>query len=136
MIPVPPPVLAVRPPPPVQKPAVSVFVWFLVAGVTLAILIGLYVSFSMSHAPDPSHVTQADINQLVVKVGTLILLPQGEEPTIATVTDLNALKDQAFFSHAHLGDKVLMYPKAGQAILYSPDLNKIIQVGPITVGKK
>ena len=80
--------------------------------------------------------SQSDIDSLVAHVGTLILLPQGEEPTIATVTDLNALKGQAFFANAALGDKVLMYPKAQEAVLYDPSQGKVIQIAPLTVTGK
>ncbi|MFZ2886893.1 MAG: hypothetical protein WA021_03685 [Minisyncoccia bacterium] len=71
--------------------------------------------------------------ELVDTVGMLMLLPADEQPTIATVTDLESLRDQEFFRYAELGDIVLMYPKAQRAILYNPDENKIIEVAPITI---
>jgi hypothetical protein len=61
-------------------------------------------------------------------------LPQGETPTVANVSDADAAKKQsAFFVDAQNGDKVLMYVKAGQAILYRPSTNKIIKVAPLTL---
>ena len=50
---------------------------------------------------DPSSAQQlaADqAKQLVAQVGKLIDLPQGEDPTVATITDINRLKDQSFFA--------------------------------------
>jgi hypothetical protein len=69
---------------------------------------------------------------IIARVGKIMLLPDGEEPSLAGVSDLNALKDQSFFKNAKVGDIVLMYPKAARAILYDPVANKIIEVGPIT----
>jgi|GEM_PF-3377916 len=113
------------------------FVKIIIACVVLAIIAGSLATFISNQTPaDPSHVTQADVDNLVARVGALILLPQDETPTIATVTDLNALSGQAFFAHASIGDKVLMYPKAQRAILYSPTQNKVITDGPIVVDKK
>lgn len=71
---------------------------------------------------------------IINKVGALIELPTGEQPTIATVSDVTKLSDQPFFKDARNGDKVLIFTKAKEAILYSPILNKIIAVGPVSIG--
>lgn len=71
---------------------------------------------------------------LITKVSALIELPTGEQPTIATVSDVTKLSDQPFFKDAKNGDKVLIFTKAKEAILYSPILNKIIAVGPVSIG--
>ena len=111
------------------------FVAMLAGAVILAVGLGLYFSFQAHmRTNDPTHVTQADVDALVAHVGKLVLLPAGEEPTVATVTDLKALAGQEFFKNASLGDKVLMYPKAQEAVLYDPNQDKIIQVAPLMVG--
>lgn len=71
---------------------------------------------------------------LVAKVGALISVPSDEQPTIATVTDPEKLKSQAFFAAAKIGDKVLIFTVAKKAILYRPSENKIIEVSPVTIG--
>lgn len=81
---------------------------------------------------DPSKATRQQIDSLVAEVGALIDLPQGENPTVATVSDPGKLKGQAFFSKAIVGDKVLIYPQAKKAILYRPSTRKIIEVGPVS----
>ena len=77
---------------------------------------------------------QADVQQLIAKVGQLVLLPTDENPTIATVTDLSKLQGQPFFEQAQVGDKVLIYTNAKKAILYRPAQNKIIEIAPINLG--
>ena len=84
-------------------------------------------------AEDLDKTAQAEVLKLVEKVGKLIVLPEGETPTVATVTDLAALKDQPFFAQAELGDKVLIYSNSKKAILYSVSLNKIIEASPLNV---
>ncbi len=74
-----------------------------------------------------------DTKELVSKIGQLISLPQDEEPTVATVTDLGPLKDQLFFANAQIGDRVLIYRQAKKAIIYRPSENKIIEVGPVNL---
>ena len=72
-----------------------------------------------------------DTEQVVDAVSKLMLLPN-ETPTLAVVSDLEKLKGQAFFANAKQGDIVLMFAHAQKAVLYSPALNKIIEVAPIT----
>ena len=80
---------------------------------------------------NPAKVSSDETKNLVQTVGKLILLPTGEDPTVATVTDPAKLKDQAFFANAKTGYKVLVYTKAKTAYLYDPVQNKIINVSPI-----
>lgn len=85
---------------------------------------------------DPQKIAVDEIKNLVTKVGTLMSLPVGEDPVVATVTDPEVLKDQAFFAQAKKGDKVLIYSQAKKAILYDPLANKIIEVAPWTIGNQ
>lgn len=68
---------------------------------------------------------------VIAEVGKLAELPQGETPTMATVTNKEALKNQTFFKDAEIGDKVLIYKIAKRAFLYRPSTNKIIAIAPL-----
>lgn len=83
---------------------------------------------------DPNAKAKEDSRKLVEEVGKLVILPEGEEPTIATVTDPSKLADQPFFANAKPGDKVLIYQEASRAILYRPDDKKVIEIAPLTLG--
>ncbi len=74
---------------------------------------------------------EKELEEIIKKVSELIVLPTNETPTLATVSDPSKLKDQAFFANAQEGDKVLIYAKAGKAILYNPKMNKIVDVSPL-----
>ncbi len=75
-----------------------------------------------------------EVKKLVAEVGKLIDLPNGEDPTVATVSDIEKLKDQAFFQKAKNGDKVLIYANSKKVILYDPNLKKVIDIAPINIG--
>jgi hypothetical protein len=83
---------------------------------------------------NPNKVAQDDVNKLVAQVSKLIVLPEGETPTVATVADPEKLKDQPFFAKAQKGDRVLIYTNHKKAILYNPKDNKIVEVAPINIG--
>ena len=83
---------------------------------------------------NPNQVSQDESKKLLASVGELIILPQDETPTIATVSDPEKVKNQPFFVNAKLGDKVLIYTNAKKAILYNPESNKIVEVAPINIG--
>ncbi len=74
-----------------------------------------------------------ELDQVVKKVAKLIEIPQGEQATLATVSDVTKLKDQPFFKNAQNGDKVLIYEQSKKAYLYRPETNKIIEVGPVNI---
>jgi hypothetical protein len=82
----------------------------------------------------PSSAGSTQTDQLIGKVGQLVDLPQGETPTIATVNDASKLKNQQFFASAKDGDKVLIYSKAGKAVLYRPSTNRIIDYSTVNLG--
>jgi len=82
---------------------------------------------------NPQQAVQQQTNDLISAVGKLYALPKGETPTVAAVTNAAQAKQQsAFFNDAQNGDKVLLYVKAGEAILYRPSTNKIVIVAPLT----
>lgn len=83
---------------------------------------------------DPNKVAQDEITKLVAQVSKLMVLPEGEIPTLATVSNPDKLKDQAFFAKAKTGDKVLIYTNAKRVILYNPESKRIVEVAPINIG--
>lgn len=99
-----------------------------------AILLVICIVLIAQRPVDTQKAAQEEINKIVDDVGKLIVLPKGEVPTIATVTDLKQLKDQPFFDNAKVGDKVLIYTKAQKAILYDPSSNKIVEMAPLNTG--
>ena len=84
---------------------------------------------------NPNVQVQKDTQDLLAKVARIYLIPTGEEPTIATVSDPIALKNQSFFTQSQKGDKVLIFTKAGRAVLYRPSMDKIIEAIPINNSK-
>jgi len=83
---------------------------------------------------NPSEASQQEAKSLIEKVGKLVNLPEGEQPTVATITDIERLKDQAFFAKAKNGDRVLIYTQARKAYLYDPIADKLIDVAPVNIG--
>lgn len=78
---------------------------------------------------------QAEVDTLVEEVRKLIELPTDEKPTVATITDVEKLKEQSFFKNAKNGDKVLVYTGARKAILYRPDEKRLIEVGAVNINR-
>lgn len=74
---------------------------------------------------------EEDAEKLIAKVNRLIVMGEEDVPSIATVSDLEKLKGQAFFAKAKVGDKVLIYSGAQKAILYREGEDKIIEIAPI-----
>ena len=82
---------------------------------------------------DPTVAAKQETAILVEDVNKLMILPTGEDPTVATVTDKDKLSSQAFFKDAQNGDKLLAYTIAQKAILYRPSVKKIINIAPFSL---
>lgn len=112
-----------------KKPTLAMIMVVLSLGLIVTVGTSTYLflqnqklSNTQSKPADPK-----EIETLVNKVSRLMELPD-EEPTIATVSDKDKLKEQAFFSKSENGDKVLIFTTSGKAILYRPSADKIIDV--------
>lgn len=74
---------------------------------------------------------EAELQDIIKMVGKHMVLPNNENPTMATVSDPEKLKDQPFFKNAKKGDKVLIFSLSQKAILYDPVGDRIVEVAPI-----
>lgn len=110
----------------------------LASGLILALLLAPAVYFygqyqkTKNQLSDSQALTKGDIDLLIKKVGLLIELPD-ETPTVATVSDVEKLRGQVFFTRAQNGDRVLVFKESKKAILYDPVNNKIREVGPVEI---
>ncbi len=72
---------------------------------------------------------------IVNEVRKLIDIPQGVEPTVATIVDVEALKEKnAFYAKAENGDYLIVTPT--RAILYSQKRKMIIDVVPVQLDQQ
>lgn len=116
-------------------------VFGLIGGGIALVLVGgiLYWQFGRaegeSGTPQPSEVIRSENQALLAQVQAHIILPEGEEPTIATIDnaeDLALLQD--FFKHSQNGDKLIIYTQAKRAFIYSPSRDIIVAAGPTYFG--
>ncbi|MBI2600322.1 hypothetical protein HYW42_00015 [Candidatus Daviesbacteria bacterium] len=78
-------------------------------------------------------VTKTNREELVKEVSKSIDLPTDEKPVVATITEIEKLKNQPFFQKAKNGDKVLVYQKNKKAYLYDPVTQKVLDIIPINM---
>lgn len=107
-----------------------------VAGILLIVFLAygyITTKSDLEKATNPTQASQDAKQEVINKVGLLIVLPQNETPTLATVKDAESLRSQEFFARAQNGDKVLIYPNAGRAVLYRPSVNKVIEYSKVNL---
>lgn len=71
--------------------------------------------------------TNREAEELAAEIGQYLDLPKDETPTVATVSDVEKVRDQSFFANAENNDKVLLFNKSGRAVLYRPSTKKVIE---------
>lgn len=65
-------------------------------------------------------------------VGRHFVLPASEEPAMFTVTDKTQITTE-FLKIAENGDKVLVYQVAKRIVIYRPNIDKVVDVGPVVI---
>ncbi|HRJ91413.1 MAG TPA: hypothetical protein PLU21_04375 [Candidatus Saccharibacteria bacterium] len=73
-----------------------------------------------------------NVDAITSLVSRHMLLPGGEKPALATVTDTTKLNTE-FLKQAENGDKLLIYEKAKLVVVYRPSIDKIVTAGPISI---
>lgn len=82
---------------------------------------------------DSSTSNSSQINSTLAKVTKIAVVPTNETPTIATIKNVSKLKSQLFFANAQDGDRVIVYSKSGEAVLYRPSTNQIVNISAVNV---
>lgn len=111
---------------PKKKAKKNIFVLVLSLLTLLSLLTTGYLIYQMKVTP------KTEEQKLVQEVSKVMVLPD-ETPVIATIEDIEKVKDQPFFESAQNGDKVLAFVQHKKAILYRPSTKMIIDVGPIVL---
>ena len=73
----------------------------------------------------------AEDQEILEELKQIMLLPEDTKPTMAVITDVQALRENQpdFFANAENGHRLIIYPT--MAIVYDAQANKIIKVGPV-----
>lgn len=102
--------------------------------IVLALIIGgVYGYFKYNSKASSEKRAQAETIRLVKEVRKIMILPETDVPAVFDIQDPVLLtSQQAFFAGAEKGDKLLVYPQLGKAIIYSPSRRVIVNVGPVT----
>lgn len=116
-----------------SKPTKKILLKVGIALLAIGIVVGSYFVYTNSKTPEAR--AAEETAKAVEKIGRLIALPEGEIPTLATVTDPEKLKDQPFFTKAEVGFQVLFYVNSQKAFLYDPKKDIIVEVATLNLGQ-
>ncbi len=103
---------------------------YVIGGLLTLILIVGVASAVTQHYKKAANLN--DVHVVIGHVSRHYLLPTNETPALATITDKNKLTS-SFFKQANNGDKVLIYQTNKVAIIYRPNIDRIIAVGPVLI---
>ncbi len=73
------------------------------------------------------------VEEVTASVARHMLLPEDEVPALLTVTDPAKISTK-FLKQCQVDDKVLIYQQNKKVIIYRPNIDRIIDVGPVVVG--
>lgn len=102
----------------------------------LALIVAVYFyKQSQFLESDPQRITDEKVATLVAKVGKLVVLPTGEVPTVAEISDPTKLVDQPFFKNVKAGNQVIFYTGARKIIIYDPVANIVVDIATLNIGE-
>ncbi len=99
----------------------------------ILVVVGAMAAYVWYTQTVPPKEPSKEVEFFTKRIGSLIMLPQSEIPTLATVSEQEKLTDQPFFAQARNGDKVLIFPQAKKAYLYRPTTHQLIEVAPLVI---
>ena len=107
--------------------------WLVVTliGLFLSVVFNVYQYRQISLLENPQVLNEQRLARYIKEIGEVIILPSDETPTLATVSDPEALKSQPFFANAKVGDVVLVYEQAKKAVLWRPSEKRLIEVSSV-----
>ena len=111
---------------------IKILLAILAGGLIFSVGVNIALLSKIKKIENPSQFAADETKKIVADIGKIIVLPTDENPTLATVSDPTKLKDQKFFAHAEIGDKVLLYQASQKAILWRPSTKKIIEISSLT----
>lgn len=115
---------------------------FIIVGVVLFIALAGFGGYYFKQYSDlknkpvtADQAAQSERERYIAEIEKLYELPEGEKPTVATVTNkAESIKQYGvFFNKAEKGDITLIYPQAKLAVLYRPSTQKLINVSTVTL---
>lgn len=98
----------------------------LIAGSVVYAIYGLVTKSGNDNSPN------ASLDGTITAVSQHYVLPIGETPTLATITDKTKLTN-ALKNKAENGDRVLIYQENQTAILYRPSIDRVIDVTSVSI---
>ncbi len=127
-----------KPKKPRKKPSLKLklpkasLAWWLVL---ILIAVSIFLFFQYQEAKHTLQTPSAaantrQVNDVVAKVRKLAVVPTNETPTVATVKNAEKIKQLPYFANAHDGDKVLVFSKQKQAVIYRPSTNQVVAIFP------
>lgn len=91
-------------------------------------------TFSTTVSTEDGQLTEEEVARVLEGMGDNFLLPANEEPVVAVITNVEALRqEQAFYGNADNGDFLVLYPQNARAFIYDMDRDIIINAGPLQI---
>lgn len=103
--------------------------WFILAGIGLVAAAGVLWFLVDGRRPASP---QAELDKVRQAVAQHIILPEGEDPVLATIEDKDKVESE-FLKQGEKGDRVLIYAKAKKVIIYRPSVDRIVDIGPVSI---
>lgn len=83
----------------------------------------------LSTVQGQQELNKSQTEQLLSEMRSIIVLPTGEDPVVATITDVKQLDKNEFYKDAQNDDRVIVFAKAQKAYIYRPSTKTIVNVG-------
>lgn len=88
----------------------------------------------LSSPEGQEELARREAEEVLARLGELVVLPDEQDPIIATITDQEVLAaESVFYADAVNGDRLIIFPQAQRAYIYSPTRHRVVNIGPLAI---
>jgi hypothetical protein len=111
----------------------------IIVGILIVLVVLLAAGYvhtrnQLTQVSNPGKAAQTEVDKIVSQVSNTISLPTNEKPVLLTVKDSDKLQG-ILYQNAQNGDKLLVYQKSKEVLLFRPSTNKVIQFQAVSIGQ-
>ena len=127
----------------IKRIVTAIILLAVIAGLAAAALYGYQYMQGSRDSGEPVTLSEdgslsvEETEKVLSRISELLVVPNDTNPLVATIINVEELQaQQLFYQNAKNGDILIIYPTVQKAIIYNPQENILVNVGPVILDQQ